>query len=342
MLEAIGSAERTIALSTYMFGDDPTGSLFIEALATAVERKIRVKVLVDAFGSLLSWPPVQRRLRRENIEFVSFNPLWRPHQLSSRYHRKMLVVDGRVGFTGGMNIRQNHVITKPSYYPVADMHFMVEGPLVAEMFRVFANDWLSATGQLLDFNDWPSSSSAEETMLARQILSGPDSGQEARAIITRALTRARKEAVVLTPYFFPDLAVMNMLKKACSRGARIKIVVPQDTWFLFKWAFTPALRDLLECGCRILLSGPVFDHSKAFIVDGTWSMVGSTNWDSRSLNWNYEFDMEVYDSTFASSLLSLVHAKERSAEELSIQMIDRRRSYEKLRDKVAHLLFPLL
>ena len=159
MLAAIESAKTSVSLGTYIFDNDASGGKFVAALERAVQRGVLVRVLIDAAGARYSWPPITRRLRQARIPCARFLPTslftpWRVATINLRNHRKSLVVDGRIAFTGGMNIRQGNMISETPRRPVRDLHFRVTGPVVAELQEAFANDWAFTTGEVLDGDIW--------------------------------------------------------------------------------------------------------------------------------------------------------------------------------------------
>ena len=157
MIEAIDSASRSIAFATYIFNHDRAGRLFVDALSRAVERGVEVRVLVDAVGARYSWPPITRLLQQNRIRVARFMRTalpWRFQYSNLRNHRKLLVVDGRIGFTGGMNINAGYLLAEPNPRPVNDIHFRIEGPVVSHLQETFIVDWFFAAGETLDGDQW--------------------------------------------------------------------------------------------------------------------------------------------------------------------------------------------
>ena len=177
MLQAIDEASQSITLTTYIFDHDPAGQRFLEALRGAVSRHVEVRVLIDYVGAHYSWRPIARRLRRAGIPCAQFLPTlipWRFHYSNLRSHRKILVVDGRIGFTGGINIHEGNCLERQPRHPVQDLHFRLTGPVVAQLQAVFADDWAFCTGELLQGQPWFSAVEPEGPVLARGIPDGPD------------------------------------------------------------------------------------------------------------------------------------------------------------------------
>jgi cardiolipin synthase A/B len=347
MLQAIDEAAQSITLTTYMFDHDAMGQRFLQALRDAVSRRVEVRILIDYVGAHYSWRPIARRLRRAGIPCAQFLPTlipWRFHYSNLRSHRKILVVDGRIGFTGGINIHDGNCLERHPRHPVQDLHFRITGPVVAQLQAVFADDWAFCTGELLQGQPWFSAVAAEGPVLARGIPDGPDDDFETlRLALLGAIACARTSVVVVTPYFLPDASLIAALNVAALRGVRVDIVLPADNELtLVQWASTALLWQVLERGCRIWLSPPPFDHTKLLLVDELWTLLGSANWDPRSLRLNFEFNVECYDRELATWLTALVRAKIQQARPLSLADVDGRSLPRKLRDGVARLFSPYL
>ena len=347
MINAIRSAKHSVALSTYIFDNDTWGKRFASALGEAVSRGLDVRVLVDAVGSRYTWPPIMKALREFKVPYARFMQTvvpWRLPFLNLRIHRKILVIDGSLGFTGGMNIREGHVIEENPRRPVKDLQFRLEGPVVAHLMHVFAEDWAFSTKEVLDGDGWFPDILDIGPVLARGISDGPGEDFDgARMTILGAIASAQKEITVVTPYFLPDREITSALNVAAMRGVEVRIVLPEENnQPLVKWASTALLWQVLERGCRVFLSAPPFDHSKLMIVDGAWTLIGSVNWDPRSLRLNFEFNVECYDGAFASSMNRIVDKKLEGSHEVTKAEVDDRSLFVKLRDGAARLLSPYL
>ncbi len=346
MLDAIHGARRSVTLATYIFDRDSVGLEFADALGAAVRRGVEVRVLIDATGSRYSFPTILSALRHRGVPHARHLPAY-PWQLSAinlRNHRKILVVDGTTGFTGGMNIRVGHWLARRPKSPVQDIQFRVEGPVVAQMQEVFADDWLFATGEALRGEAWFPRLEPAGPVLARAIVDGPDEDlDKLRWAILAALGAARRSVRVMTPYFLPDPPVIAALNVAAMRGVAVDIVLPSENNLPFAhWASVAQWWQVLEHGCRIHLTPPPFDHSKLFVVDDCWTLIGTSNWDPRSLRLNFEFNIECYDQPFAESLATLIDARRSAGRAVTLRDVNSRSLPVKLRDGVFRLFTPYL
>jgi cardiolipin synthase len=347
MLEAIRNAKQTVSFLTYIFDRDEIGVAFAKVFGEASRRGVEVRVLIDAAGTRYSMPTILRTLRREKVRYARFLPafaLWRMMSMNLRTHRKILVADGRLGFTGGLNIRAGHCLQKKPRKPVQDIHFRVEGPVVAQLQEAFTDDWCFTTKEALRGEGWFPKLEKVGPVLARGVTDGPDEDfEKLRWTLMGALSIARQSVCVVTPYFLPDPSITSALNLAALRGVEVDIVLPsQSNLFFVQWASRAMWWQLLEHGCRIWLTPPPFDHSKLMIIDGCWALLGSANWDPRSLRLNFEFNVECYDVELAQRLEKLVASKMAAAHQVTLQEVDSRGMPARLRDGVARLLTPYL
>lgn len=349
MLAAIEAAKTTISLTTYIFDNDKSGEKFVTALKAAVERRVEVRVLIDAAGTRYSWPPITYKLRHAQIPFAKFLPAsiftpWRVATINLRNHRKILVVDGQTAFTGGMNIRHGNVLADRPKNPVQDLHFCIEGPLVTKLQEAFANDWTFATSEILDGKIWFPEAKESGDVISRVITDGPDADYDKlRLTLLVALAEAQTSVKILTPYFLPDNAIVTALNLAALRGVRVDIILPAKNNLPFvHWASRAMWWQVLERGCHIWLTPPPFDHSKLMIVDGHWVLLGSANWDARSLRLNFELNVECYGRECAREMGMVIEEKISTAREVSLAEVDGRSLPTKLRDATARLFSPYL
>ncbi len=347
MLEAIRNARQTISLETYIFDRDEAGVEFAEALGDAVRRGVQVRVLVDAAGLRYSVPSILHVLSKHQVPHARFLPSlapWRVTSLNMRTHRKILVADGRIGFTGGLNIRIGHCVARHPKSPVADMHFRVRGPVVTQMQEAFADDWLFTTGESLRGETWFPKLESAGPILARGIIDGPDEDfEKLRWTILAALSLARESVLVATPYFLPDQAVVSALNLAALRGVKVDILLPEKSNLrVVEWASRAMWWQVLKHGCRLWLTPPPFDHTKLMIVDGSWVLLGSANWDARSLRLNFEYNVECYDADLARGLATMLEKKRAVSHPVTLKEMDARSLPVRLRDGVARLFTPYM
>jgi cardiolipin synthase len=347
MLAAIDSARQSIGLMSYIFDNDSAGRQFVEALARAQDRGISVRVLIDDVGARYTFPSIKHVLRKHKVHFDTFLPTLIPgrlHYSNLRNHRKILVIDGKVGFTGGLNIRRGHLCEAGERYPINDLHFRLEGPVVGHLAEVFAFDWDFATTERLEGEAWFPRLCSAGPSLCRGISDGPDFDIDKIVLtILGAIGCAQHTIDIVTPYFLPEQPLITALGVAAMRGVAVNIVLPaKGNLRLVQWACMAQLWQVLQRGCRVWLTPPPFDHSKIMVVDGVWSFIGSANWDPRSLRLNFEFNVESYDRDLAAELTSLVHAKRSAAREITLGEVDSRPILIRLRDGIARLALPYL
>ena len=347
MLDAIESATKSISLVSYIFDNDTTGKRFADALLRAVKRGVAVRVLIDAAGTRYSWPPITFRLRHAQVPFAKFLPAslltpWRVTTVNLRNHRKILVVDGRIAFTGGMNIRHGNVLADKPSSPVQDLHFCAEGPVVTQLQEEFANDWVFTTGEKLNGEAWFPELRECGKDIARVIPDGPDADFETvRWTLLAALAEAQKSVQILTPYFLPDSGLITALNLATLRGVQVDIILPERSNLRYvDWASRALWWQVLERGCRIWLTPPPFDHSKLMIADSHWVLFGSANWDTRSLRLNFELNVESYGREFAERMSRIIEKKHQGAREVTLAEVDGRSYPAKLRDAILRLFSP--
>jgi cardiolipin synthase len=346
MRAAIDAAERSVALASYIFEPDEEGMRFVDALARAAARGVAVRVLVDAVGSG-SFGGVVRALRARGIRAERFLPLrvpWRTHYMNLRNHRKILVVDGRTGFTGSMNVRASHCVATAGAEAEQDIHFRLEGPVVNHLAEVVAEDWAFATGERLGGEAWFPRLEPRCGVIARGIPLDPgENFEKLRWVLLGALDCATRSVRVMTPYFLPDPALIQSLSLAAMRGVEVDILLPETPDVrLVRWASAALLWQVLEVGCRVWKTPDPFDHSKLMTVDGAWTLLGSANWDPRSLRLNFEFNVECYDLSLASKVEAYMEAKRQRARRVTRQAMDRRSLPVRLRDATARIFSPFL
>jgi cardiolipin synthase len=347
MIAAIDAATRSVGLASYIFDRGVAGQTFVEALARAVGRGVAVRVLIDGVGARYSHPPIVHDLRAHRVPVARFLPPRIPMPLpyfNLRNHRKLLVIDGCVGFCGGLNIRDACLLASHPADATQDIHFRVRGPVVGHLLSTFQFDWQFATRERLTGPSWAAAADAAGSLVARGIADGPDEDFETLLMtILGGLAEARRSVRIVTPYFLPDLTLIAALRVAALRGVQVDIVLPErGNLRLVQWAANAQLPQVLSWGCRVYLSPAPFDHSKLLVIDNGWSLVGSANWDPRSLRLNFEYDLECYSAEFAARLDAIIDAKIAKSRLLPLAEIDGYSMLHRLRDGVAWLAQPYL
>jgi cardiolipin synthase len=348
MLSAISEAKQTITLATYIFDNDSVGKQFLEALSEAVHRGVDVRVIIDAVGARYSIPPMIPLLRKHGIRAAHFMPrpfLWRMPYFNLRNHRKILVADGRIGFTGGMNIRIGHLLSKRPQHPIRDVHFRLKGPVVHQLQATFVEDWQFVTGELLSGESWfPEPQSGGASVCARAIPDGPDKDMDKMNLTLQgALASAHRSVRIVTPYFLPERPLISALNICALRGVRVDIVLPEHSNLrMVSWAAAAQMWQVLEWGCQVWLTPGEFDHAKLMVVDGALSLIGSSNWDPRSLRLNFELGVECYDEHLARRIDALIDERISKARRLTLEEVNSRPLPIKLRDGFARLGAPYL
>mgnify|MGYP001828960197 FL=1 len=347
MLDAIRGAKNSVSLVSYIFEAKGIGADFVDALAEAAERGVEVRVLIDDVGIRYARPRIHRVLRRRGVPVAKFLPALLPRSFAHfnlRNHCKIMVVDGRFGFTGGMNIRQDSVLSSDPKYPTRDVHFRVVGPVVAQLQETFARDWAFTTGERLEGSDWFPALEPRGEVLARGVTDGPDRDIDSlHWAFLAAVTAARRTIRIMTPYFLPDKVLVKSIHLAAQRGVEVDIVVPEvGNLPVVRAAMWGNYEQVLGRGVRLWLSPPPFDHSKIVVVDGYWSSVGSANWDPRSLRLNFEFNLECYDEALGAILEEHVLRRLSDARLLTREELDGRSWIRRVRDGTARLFKPYL
>lgn len=345
MLQAMAEARTSIGLSSYMFRTDRTGTTFIAALAAAHQRGIEVRVIIDGVGGGYVLSPAYHALRRAGIPAGRFihSPLpWRMPLLNLRSHKKILVIDGHTGFTGGLNITDDNVQALHPKTQVLDTHFKVTGPVAAQLASAFVKDWFFVTNEELTGETWFPALKPSGAARARVITSGPDRDiEKIEFAVLQAISCARESIKIMTPYFLPDDQIVVALTLAAMRGIRVDLVIPgQSNHRLVDWATRATIGPMVREGAHIWLGPPPFRHSKIMTIDGEWSLIGSNNWDIRSFRLNFELSMEVYDKPLAETLGAFIMTH--NGEALTAAQLEARSVPARLRDAAVRLLMPYL
>jgi cardiolipin synthase A/B len=337
MLEAIRKAEKTVTLETYIWSSGKISDQFIEALTERARAGVKVHVLADGMGSLKFDHNEQERLKDAGVEFLVYarEHWWRiKPNINHRTHRKILVVDGKVGFTGGMCIDDRWLGDADSEKVWRETQVRVEGPVVRQMQAVFAANWLQTTARLLIGPDYfPASKTIGDT-LAQCYKSGRNENPEnARIAYLLAIASARKSIKIAQAYFVPDDLAIDMLIAARKRGVEVDVIVPAINDSRFgRAASRSRWGRLLESGVRIHQYLPAMYHCKVMLVDDVFATVGSVNFDNRSFAINDEIALNIIDKDATRDLLKSFDNDLKRSKPLPFEEFKNRGWYVKLAD----------
>ncbi len=351
MRQAIDQAKHHVHLQSFIIQNDATGRAFMDCLAAKARSGVQVRLLYDRFGSTQArLTGLFRRYRKvPNLKIAGWtqvSPLKRQFQINLRNHRKALIVDGQRAFLGGINLHHENT-TRTSGLAIRDYHFEFEGPIVQEIQYAFMKDWYYMTNEdseiLLRDVYFPSITIRGDA-LARLVCSGPTEQLQTIAdVFFSAIVRARKQILIVTPYFVPPYDILRALRSAAIQGVDIRIILPARNNHIYAgWASRALYDELLQSGVRIFERRPPFIHAKALIVDDSVSIVGTANWDVRSLRLNYETNVSIHDEVFANSLKRIVLDDEARSTEVTLEGWRKRPQWHRLAENACSLMTPIL
>lgn len=310
MLDAIRAAQKSITFETYIYWSGDIGQQFSEALCERAENGVRVHVLLDWVGTGRIDGKYLEQMKAAGVEVERYHPLswYTLTKLNNRTHRKLLVVDGRIGFTGGVGIADEWSGNAQSPKHWRDSHFQLQGPAVAQMQAAFNDNWIRTRAEVLFGEDYFPELAKVKNVQAQFFKSSIDEGSESvRLMYLLSIAAATKDLRLQAAYFVPDDLSLETLVAARRRGVNVEIIVPgpvMDEKFV-QCASRSRWGELLDAGVRIYEYQPTMYHCKVMIVDGVWVSVGSTNFDDRSFRLNAEANLNVFDATFAAEQLKV-------------------------------------
>lgn len=339
MIEAIEAATDHVHLEYYIFRPDRTGRRVLAALVAAAERGVRVRLLYDGFGSV-GLGPACRALKRAGGSarpFFPLDPIRRAATINLRNHRKLMVVDGRIGFCGGINVGDVFVGWR-------DVHLRIDGPVVADLQKIFVEDWYFAARQDLTAAAFFPEIAKTGGSIVQVVESGPDERVESiHRLVFGAIASARRTVWITTPYFVPDRAVLVALQTAAMRGVDVKIIVPRASNHRVTFHAGRSFYDeLLSAGVRVHEYLPGMLHTKAMIVDGRLATVGSANLDVRSFRLNFELIAVLYDEAVVTELRHLFESELAQTDEVELPRWRQRPLLTRVKEGIGRLLSPLL
>jgi cardiolipin synthase A/B len=343
MLDAIRSARRTITFETYIYWSGEIGRAFSEALSERARAGVRVHVLLDWLGTGKMDREILDAMEESGAEVCKYHPLrwYTIGRMNNRTHRKLLVVDGRVGFTGGVGIADNWLghAQDPEHW--RDSHFRIEGPAVAQMQATFMDNWMKCRSLVLHGDDYFPPLDHAGDSCAQVFRSSPGEGAESvRLMYLLSIASARERILLANSYFVPDSLAVRELVAARKRGVRVEIITPGahiDTEVVRK-ASRSRWGPLLEAGVEIWEYQPTMYHCKVMVVDGTWVSVGSTNFDNRSFRLNDEANLNVLDRDLAAEQAAVFEADKGRSRRITLEMWRRRPPAEKLKERLAGVI----
>jgi cardiolipin synthase len=343
MLGAIRGARKSVSFESYIYWSGTVGKQFADALAERARAGVKVHVLLDWIGSNKMDPAQLNAMREAGVEIRKFH---RPHwyhlgRINHRTHRKVLVVDGAVGFTGGVGIADqwNGDAQDPDHW--RDTHFRAEGPVVAQMQAVFLDNWIKATGAVLHGSDYFPALKPAGKGAAQMFSSSPSSGSENMQLMyLLAITAAQRSIHLSTAYFVPDPLTLRTLADALQRGVKVQIILPgkHTDAEAVRRASRARWGPLLEAGAEIYEYLPTMYHCKVMIVDALLVSVGSTNFDNRSFQLNDEANLNIYDADFAARQIAIFRDDLARSRRISLMEWQQRPWLEKLWEHAASLL----
>jgi cardiolipin synthase len=352
ILQAINQANSLIVVSTYIFDNDTIGNKFADALTQAKSRGVDVFVLIDGIGALYSFPSIVNKLKRNGINCEKFLPikLFPPSiSINLRNHRKIIVIDQHIGFTGGINISDRHQSINGETRHVSDMHFMFKGSIVQQLYDLFCKDWFTVTGKNLhklkrqiikpSINE-----STKGHIPCRVISDGPDEDLNKLSLILHsAICAANHTVTIMTPYFIPSRQMVAIILAAANRGITINIILPEKSNLPYVDAATRNLLwELLEWDIKVFYQPPPFEHGKVIIIDNRYVLIGSANIDPRSLRLNYELMVEILNQEFAQKMNSELQYIIQKSRQVSYQEVESRSFLVRIKDSLAWLFSPYL
>ncbi len=343
MLDAIRGARRTITFETYIYWSGSIGREFADALAERARAGVKVHLLLDWIGSVKMDEALLDEMRTAGVQVERYH---QPHwyhltRLNNRTHRKVLVTDGTVGFTGGVGIADQWRGHAQNQEHWRDMHYRVEGPVVAQMQAVFLDNWMKATGDVLHGERYFPALPPRGEQAAQMFSSSPTGGSESMHLMyLMAITAAERSIDLAASYFVPDELAVNALASAARRGVKVRIVTPGELIDsdVVRRASRARWGQLLEAGVLIAEYQPTMYHCKVLIVDALLVSVGSTNFDNRSFRINDEANLNVLDAEFAKAQTAVFEADLERAKPMRLQAWQQRPLREKLIERAASLI----
>lgn len=337
-LQAIRNAKRSINLEAYIFQRGQVAERYLDVLEERARSGVKVNLVLDGIGSFSCSRKYCRKLIEAGGRVEFYHPFsWRSiARVNNRTHREVLIIDGEVAFIGGAGIADHWLLENKGQRRWRDTVVRVEGDVVPNLQSTFAENWLEACGELIfgeDYFQFPASKGSAKAMVVN---SSPSAGGSTRArILFQALVSGARQSInITTPYFLPDSGMLKELERASQRGVKVKVLVPgkKSDHGVTRSSSRRLYGKLLEAGVRIFEYQPAMIHAKILIVDGVWSVVGSTNFDNRSFGLNDEVNLGICDSSVAATLASDYASDLEASREITLDDWKRRPLLERLHE----------
>jgi cardiolipin synthase len=347
MIAAIRAAKRTITMETYIYWDGEIARVFAEALAERCRAGVEVKLILDSVGSAKMSPSLIDFLRKNGVDVLWYHPLrwYTLSRINHRTHRKLLIIDGRIGFTGGYGIADEWVGDADSPDHWRETNVRIEGPAVTQMQFAFMDNWIKAGGLIPTGLDYFPRVEPAGAVHVQVIKSSPSEGVSAvKLFYGLALASARRRISISNAYFIPDADAVRALEGAARRGVEVRVIVPG------RWSDVPIVRQasrwhydrLLRRGIRVFEYQPTMMHAKTMVVDGLWTTIGSSNFDERSFRLNDEVNVGIYDARIAAEMEAMFEEDLARSVEIRLGLWRRRSWIAKAKETAAGFLKPQL
>ncbi|RJP75857.1 MAG: cardiolipin synthase B [Desulfobacteraceae bacterium] len=339
MLLAIRSAQTSITFETHIYWSGETGDEFSQALSERAHAGVPVSVIIDWVGSIKMEQSLLDSMQAAGVQLHRYRPLhwYNFGRMNNRTHRKLLVVDGRIGFTGGVGIADQWSGDAGDPEHWRDTHFRIEGPVVAQLQAAFNDNWIKTTGQVLNGPSYFPALKEEGEMEAHMFVASPADGSESMHLMyLLAIAAAEATIDLAASYFVPDRLLIEALIAARGRDVRVRILLPGPhiDAFSVKIASKAAWGELLKSGAEIYVYQPTMLHTKLLVIDAEFVSVGSTNFDIRSIQLNDEASLNIYNSDFAARMTAVFEADLPAAESYSLARWENRPLREKFSEKI--------
>ena len=343
MLSAVRAARETITMETYIYWDGEIGRTFAEALADRARAGVEVKLILDAVGSVRMSKSLTGFLQSNGVDIEIYHPLrwYTVSRANHRTHRKLLIIDGRIGFTGGVGIADEWKGNADSPDHWRDTHVRVEGPAVTQMQFAFMDNWVKSRGEILTgLHYFPENPEVGEHS-TQVIKSSPSEGSSTvKLLYIISIVSAKRSILINNAYFIPDKDTIQALEGAVRRGVEVKVIVPGE------WTDVPVVRQasrwqyerLLKRGINIFEYQGTMMHAKTMVVDGIWSTVGSSNFDARSFRLNDEVNVNIYDEGIAARMEAMFAQDLARSVEVTLRGFGRRPTFSRAKEWLADFL----